>query len=285
MATFTNQATLTYNGNTSTSNIVTGEITEILAVTKTTLNDCYYTDICGIAYVVTLTNSGATAITNVIIDDNLGAYTFGTQTLVPLTYETDSVKYFVNGILQAPPTATITDGVEFSGITLPANSNAMLIYKANANEFAPLSAQSTITNEVTVTGDGILNAVSATETIGVCESPHLEITKALSPSVVSDNGQITYTLTILNYGNTPAEATDNVIITDNFTPILNNISVSYNGSVWTSPANYTYNTSTGEFATVAGQITLPPATITTDPVTGATTVTPSTATITITGTV
>ena len=42
MATFTNQATLSYNGNVTTSNIVTGEITEILTVNKTSLSDCYF---------------------------------------------------------------------------------------------------------------------------------------------------------------------------------------------------------------------------------------------------
>ena len=34
MATFTNQATLTYNGNVITSNIATGEIIEVLSATK-----------------------------------------------------------------------------------------------------------------------------------------------------------------------------------------------------------------------------------------------------------
>ena len=34
MATFTNQATLSYNNTTTTSNIVTGEIVEVLSATK-----------------------------------------------------------------------------------------------------------------------------------------------------------------------------------------------------------------------------------------------------------
>ena len=36
MATFTNQATLSYSGGTTTSNITTGELVEILSATKTT---------------------------------------------------------------------------------------------------------------------------------------------------------------------------------------------------------------------------------------------------------
>ena len=35
MAVFTNQATLTYNGNVINSNITTGEILEVLSATKT----------------------------------------------------------------------------------------------------------------------------------------------------------------------------------------------------------------------------------------------------------
>ena len=38
MATFTNQAALTYNGVTTSSNIVTGEILEPLRVTKDAVN-------------------------------------------------------------------------------------------------------------------------------------------------------------------------------------------------------------------------------------------------------
>lgn len=285
MATFTNQATLTYNGNTATSNIVTGEITEILSATKTALSSCYYLNDCGEAYVVTLTNTGTSPITDVTVTDNLGAYTLGTLNLVPLTYDEDSVRFFVNGTLQATPTVTVTDGVAFSGITIPASSNAMLIYKASVNEFAPLSTGSAIENTVTVTGTGIVNDITATDTLNVCEEPRLEITKALTPTVVNDNGQITYTLTILNYGNTEADATDNVVITDTFTPILDNLTVTYNGTVWTQPTNYTYNTETGLFTTVDGQITVPAATVTQDTTTGAWTVTPGTSTIVITGTV
>jgi hypothetical protein len=41
MATFTNQATLTYNDTTTSSNIVTGEILEVLSATKTAVVDRY----------------------------------------------------------------------------------------------------------------------------------------------------------------------------------------------------------------------------------------------------
>ncbi len=288
MATFTNQATLTYNGVATNSNIVTGEVTEILSATKTALDNCFFAD-GEITYVVTLTNTGATPLTGLTVTDDLGTYTTtGTTplTLTPLAYEADSVRYFVNGIVQASPTATATtNSVTFTGITVPANSNAMLIYNTTANEFAPLTPGATIENTATVTGAGVINTVAATDTLPVCSQPRLDITKAISPSVVSDNGQITYTLTILNYGNTAITATDDVVITDTFDPILNPISVSYNGTAWTASANYTYDATTGLFTTQPNQITVPAATYTQDPVTGAYTVTPGTAVITITGTV
>ena len=44
MATFTNQASLTYNGLTATSNIVTGELLETLSITKEALNMQYNAD-------------------------------------------------------------------------------------------------------------------------------------------------------------------------------------------------------------------------------------------------
>ncbi len=288
MATFTNQATLTYNGVATNSNIVTGEVTEILSATKTALNNCYFAN-GEVSYVITLTNTGATPLTDLTVTDNLGTYTttgVTPLTLTPLEYTADSVRYFVNGVLQAVPTATTAAGsVTFTGVNVPANSNAMLIFNTTANTFAPLTPGSTIENTVTVTGAGVLNTVATTNTLPVCPQPRLDITKAVSPTVVSDNGQITYTLTVLNYGNTPILATDDVVISDTFDPILNPIAVSYNGVAWTPTVNYTYDTATGLFTTTANQITVPAATYTQNPTTGAYSITPGTAVITITGTV
>ena len=72
---------------------------------------------------------------------------------------------------------------------------------------------------------------------------------------------------------------------DTFDPLLSDLVVSFNGAAWTEPANYTYNDATGEFATVAGQITVPAATYTQDPDTGVQIVTPGVSTLTVTGTI
>ena len=63
MATFTNQAQLTYDGRTVASNTVTGQITQSVTLTKIALTDEYAPDDT-VTFVVTLTNSGQTAITS-----------------------------------------------------------------------------------------------------------------------------------------------------------------------------------------------------------------------------
>jgi len=55
--------------------------------------------------------------------------------------------------------------------------------------------------------------------------------------------------------------------------------------VWAEGVNYTYDAATGEFATVAGQITVPAATYAQDPATGLWTIQPGVAVLTVTGTV
>ena len=85
MATFTNQATLRYNGNVVNSNITTGELLEVLSAIKTAVINTYNQD-SDITYVINIVNSGTIAFTGLSITDNLGEYTFGTGTLIPLSH-------------------------------------------------------------------------------------------------------------------------------------------------------------------------------------------------------
>ena len=73
MALFTNQATLSYNDNVVNSNIVTGEIVQVLTVSKTALSDTYERDKT-ITYIVNIVNSSDSDFTNLSINDNLGEY-------------------------------------------------------------------------------------------------------------------------------------------------------------------------------------------------------------------
>lgn len=282
MATFFNQATLSYGSTTVNSNVTTGEIVEVLSVTKTAVYD-RYTASSDITYAVNIINSGAIPFTGLTLTDNLGAYAFDTLTLQPLDYVEDSVKYFADGVLQPAPTVTAGPPLVITGITVPANGTATVLYTARTNGFAPLAVDSSVVNTVTLSGG--ITPVTATETVTAESAPLLNITKSLSPTVVTENGQLTYTFVIENTGNTATIATDNVVVTDTFDPVLSDITVTYNGNIWTSPQNYTYDTTTGLFQTVAGAITVPAATYTQNPQTGEWIIDPGTATITVTGTV
>ena len=283
MASFTNFATLSYNGGTTNSNIVTGEILEALTAVKTAVSANYSAG-DRITYALSLVNTGTAAITDYTVTDNLGGYTVGANTVYPLAYNAGTVRYYINGVLQTAPTVTAGPPLTVTGLTVPAGGSAVLIYETTATPVAPLATGSSITNTATITGGGLTKPITAQATVETANSAELSISKALSPTTVTENGQITYTFVISNTGNTEATATGNVVVTDTFDPILRNIAVTYNGTAWTEGTNYTYNAATGVFTTLAGQITVPAATFTqnTD---GTFTVTPGTATLVITGTV
>ncbi len=282
MATFTNQATLFYNNNATSSNVVTGELLEVLTATKTAVSESYTTD-STVTYIISILNSGTASYTGLTLTDNLGAYPFSTGTIVPLTYIEGAIRYYVNGVLQAAPTVTDGSPLTVTGINVPAGGNALIVYSARINNTAPLTTDGVITNVATITGSGLTAPVTATETITAAAGPRLTITKALSPTTVVSGSPITYTLTIANYGNTAAVATDNLIVTDDFDPALTIQQVTLDGTVLIEGTDYTYVSATGAFATVAGRITVPAATFTQDPTTGQTIVEPGISVLTVTG--
>ena len=284
MMTFTNQATLTYSGGTTNSNITVGQLLATLSVTKTAVTAVYGAG-DDVTYVISLVNSGTTAFNGLTLTDNLGAYLFGEKTLYPLTYTDGSIRYYVNGVLQAAPAVTAGPPLQITGISVPAGGTAMLIYEANANQFAPLGETDEITNTVTATGGGIATPLTASETVTPAVDPNLTVTKSMSPTAVAENGRLTYTFNIQNTGNAAAVATDDVVLTDTFNPILTDLTVMLNGALLVAGVDYTYDETTGAFATLPGRITVPAGTFTQDPVTGAWTVTPGLSTLMVTGTV
>ena len=284
MATFTNQAQLSYGGNVVNSNITTGEIVSTLSMTKTALTRTYRPGE-RITYVLSVVNSGTAAVAGATLTDDLGTYTFGAGTLVPLTYVAGSARAFLNGVPAADPTVTAGPPLVFSGLSIPAGGNLLLIYEAEANEFAPLGTGAGTVNTATLTAAGITTPVTATETVTPNTAASLAIRKDISPVPVNENGTLTYTFTLLNYGTVATDAADNVTLTDTFNPALTNLVVTLNGAALAATTDYTYNEGTGLFATVPGRITVPAATYVQNPTTGAYTLTPGSVTLVVSGTV
>lgn len=284
MARFTNFATLSYNGGTTDSNTVTGELLEALLLNKTSvLNDYAVRD--NVTYIISIVNSGTAPITDLTVTDDLGGYTLNEETLYPLTYINGSLRYYINGVLQTTaPTVTAGPPMVITGINIPANGNILLIYETSVTNYAPLGMDASITNTATLTGGGLAAPLTASETITMESRAELNISKALYPAAVTENGQLTYTFVIENTGSLAATADDQVVLTDTFNPRLNSIAVTFNGAAWSEGVQYTYDSAAGLFTTTSGQITVPAATYTQN-ADGTWTTTPGTATLVISGTV
>lgn len=283
MARFTNQAQLRYGNAIANSNIAVGEILEVLSATKTAVRKNYGRNDT-ITYLVSVINAGNTAFTGLTLTDNLGAYVYNTQTLVPLRYIDGTVKYYSNGTLQAAPAVTAGPPLVISGLTVPANGSILIAYETDVNEYAPLDVEAEIVNTATIRGTGI-TPVTVQETVSAGSEPILTITKSISPVPVTENGTLTYTFLIQNTGNVAVEEAAASVVTDQFNPILSNLTVTFNGTAWAETTNYIYNEDTGLFSTVPGQITVPAATFAQDELTGAWNVTPGVSTLVITGTI
>ena len=285
MAQFTNQASISYNGVTANSNIVTGEITQVLTASKTSVSGSYRRGEV-LTYAVSITNTGAAPLDGLTVTDNLGAYAVGGTTATPLTFTGGSVLYYVNGALQASPAVTAGPPLTISGISVPAGGNALLVYRATVNAYAAPGTGGSIVNTASVSGGGLTEPISASETVTADTSALLSITKALNPTVVAENGQIAYTFTIRNTGAEAVDAAAALVVSDTFDPALKTpISVTLNGDAWPETGNYSYNAASGAFATTAGRVTVPAATYTQDAATGLWTITPGTAVLTVTGTI
>ena len=282
MAIFSNQATLTYNGISTNSNIAYGEILDVVSVTKTAIEQAYTIGEL-VTYVISVTNTSASALTGITLTDDLGGYTFGGGTVYPLVYEDGSATLFIDGIPQSDPAVTAGPPLTFTGVNIPAGGNAILVYQARVGSYATPSEDGEITNTVTVTGTG--EPVSASETVVSGAVPLISILKSISPARVVDNDRVTYTFVIQNSGNRALVATDDSVITDVFDPVLSALTVTFNGQTWTEGVQYEYDESTGTFQTVPGAVTVDAATYTQDPVTGEYSTTPGISTLVVTGTI
>lgn len=285
MATFYNQATLSFGGTTTASNVTSGELISGVTLTKVAASTDYSLG-DGITYIVTLENAGAAAKENLTLVDNLGVFTPPSMStaVVPLEYIEGSLKYYQNGALAEGASAESTGAMlTVSGIDVPEGGIATVIYEARVNEFAPRGIGNIITNTVTALGGCVPEGTSATASVPARESASLTVAKAVSPAIIAECGEITYTFIIQNTGNVGAEG-DTLTVTDVFNPILKNITVTLDGEELAEGTDYTYNETTGEFATLGSVISVPAADFVRNPDTGAVFMTPGVAVITVTGT-
>ena len=144
MAFFSNYAELSYGGRQIRSNTVIGELTESISVTKTAVSADYTAD--GVlTYVITLINSGTETASDLTIADDLGAYTMGELTLVPLQYRAESLHSFVNGVPQTAPMIQAGPPLVISGLEIPAGGSLVLVYETTVTPYAPLAPGGMIT--------------------------------------------------------------------------------------------------------------------------------------------
>ena len=282
MAVFTNQATLSYGSGITNSNVVTGEVVSVLTAAKCALSTSYMPD-GNITYIVSIANSGTLDYDGVTITDNLGEYRLGANSFTPLDYIEGTVRYYKNGAEQPALHPTSTQPLVIQDITVPAGGNAIILYEAKVNGSAPPDQNGSITNRAAITSPQLTKPIDISDTI-VCERrARLNITKSICPASVVENSELQYTFVIQNSGNISAGADDDVVISDKFDPPLRSLTVELDGVPLTQNSGYTYDSTTGEFATLAKVITVPPAVFSQNSSTGSYTMTPGVNLLTVTG--
>ena len=259
MATLYNQATLSFAGGSIQSNITSAELLETLSITKTAVSGSYSPG-DRIVYQISIVNSDASPVTGLSLSDDLGAYSYQAQTLYPLSYVADSVLLFVDGVQQPAPAVTAGPPLTISDLAVPAEGSISLLYEAEVTAYAPLGADAQITNTASLSGAAVAETLTASAAISADQEPRLSITKAVSPETVSADTPIEYSFVLQNLGG-EAGADAQLVVSDSFDPALQNLSVATDSTPMPKTA-YSYDESTGLFATGAGQLTVPAASFT-----------------------
>lgn len=284
MGIFYNHATLSYNDNSTESNVVTGTLVSALNLTKTALKKEYQPG-DKIAFLVNIVNRSMTDYNEIKLVDDLGAFSRKNgEKLIPLTFVNGSVRYIYNNESVGTRRTDIVDGkLEIYDVDVPKNGNSMIIFEAMVNEYAPLFPGAEINTEIIGTGAQLPEPISDTEKIKAAKAPYLMIGKMLTPQMVFEHQKVTYTFVISNYGSAAADYDDNAVITDTFMPKLNITDVHLEDTVWTQGVDYFY-TAEGEFRSADHKINVEAATYSMDKNTGIWTVTPGVTKLYITGT-
>ena len=282
MATIINQANLSYTYGAVTANVLsnpaTTERTETIAIEKRVLENAYRAG-GSLTYLIAVQNSGAAAVQDLAVQDDLGAFTpaGASAPVAPLSTAGPAALYLDGVFSENLTPVTDASGVTFTIPSLPAGSNALIVYRAQVNGFAPLEEGGEITNTASVAVSD--DPLTASATVPVDSYADVSIEKEMSPNPVGAGAQLLVTFTIENRGN--VEATD-LVLTDDFPVTLSDVAVSVNGAPVT---DFTFENNTLTLpASDQTVLTVPAASFETSE-TGAVTVTPGTMTVTVTGTI
>ena len=283
MAEFTNKATLTVGGVSIDSNTVSGTREGTTELTKTALLPTYGDG--PVTYVVSFVNNGTTDVTGLSLTDDLGAYAFGGQTLWPLEYIADSLMIYISGVEQPVVVPKALQPFEVTVPTVPAGGNLLMVYAASPTAYAPRGEGQTVTNTVTAASPDLSASMEAAADVAPAQNADLSLSKSVDPQELVEGEPVTYTIVALNSGAAAVAQTDGLVISDTLDPALAGLTVTLDGEPRAEGTGYTYDVSTGAFATVAGVVTVPAATFAQDPTTGVWSASPGAATLRITGTV
>lgn len=287
MATIENFATVSYTSGgvaaTTVSNTAEIELTSSVALTKETLGDTYTGD-ADITYILSVRNTSSSPITNLTVTDDLGTFTFDTLELTPLTYTGPAI-LLINGIdstAQLTVDSSAANALIFTIPTLAAGAVANIIYAASPNEYAPRDTDGNIVNTAVLSADAECADAEASATVSTLDAAALTVVKQMSPNPVVCGDTVTYTITIYNYGNIPAE---DVRLTDTFSPAPTNITLTRNG-VAVPATDFTYTDGVLTVPALTSDAdTVPAATFTRNTETGEVTVSPGIVEYVITGTI
>lgn len=282
MAVMTNQANLTYTYGTTTatvaSNIAETEWNAGITAEKRALENAYRAG-SALTYLISLKNGSAAPVENLVITDDLGAFTpaGAAAPVVPLTF-TGHATLYVDGTFSEELTpATVPGGIQFTIPSVPAGADALLVYQATVNAFAPLEAGSEITNTASI---GANEPLTVSATVPVADYADVSIEKTMGPNPITDGDTMTVTFLIENRGNTEATG---LVLTDEFPLSLSDPAVTVNGAPVT---DFTFENDLFTLPAEGSGTTLSvPAAVFTQDDTGAVCVTPGVLTVVLTGTV
>lgn len=287
MATIENFATVRYTSNgtalTRVSNVAEIGLVSAVTFSKVSLGGEYSAD-GTVTYILTIANTSSSPLTTLTVTDDLGTFTEGALTLTPLSYVGPAVLLVDGQNVSAQLTVDSTNpaAVVFSIPALAAGATANIIYEVAVNAFAPLDAESTITNTAALDTDADCADGSATATITVASAADVSVLKQMCPNPVVCGDTVTYTIRIYNYGNAAAE---DVQLVDAFDPAPAFITVSRNG-VPLGGTGYTYVDGVLTVPPTGGALdTVPAATFSRDPDTGEVIVTPGVVEYVVTGSI